>query len=123
MSSGDESDTEPMYTYVLEDIRDISQSHPNINRIEAWYKIRGPFKQRQAEWKGALLSTQNMGKGLHKLFKAVVNDISQALTILGEVGSEVSCLIPEPRNFEEVTRLSEDIRKICIKATLKKIEN
>ena len=41
-----------------------------------------------------LLSTQNMGKGLHKLFKAVVNDISQALTIFGKSGSEVSYLFP-----------------------------
>ena len=30
---------------------------------------------------------QNMGKGLNKLFKALVNDISQALPILGESGS------------------------------------
>ena len=52
------------------------------------------------EWKGALLSKQNMGKGLHKLFKAIVNDISQDLPILGEPGSEVSYFIPEPGNFE-----------------------
>ena len=30
---------------------------------------------------------QNMGKGLHKVFKAVVNDILQVLPILGEYGS------------------------------------
>ena len=64
-----------------------------------------------------------MGKGLHKLFKAVVNDISQALPILGESGSEVSYFIPEPRNFSEVTILSEDIKKPWLKATLKEIEN
>ena len=39
-----------------------------------------------------------MGKGLHKLFKAVVNKISQVLPILGESGSEVSYFIPEPIN-------------------------
>ena len=38
----------------------------------------------KAEWKGTLLSTQNMGKGLHKVFKAVVNELSQALPIWGE---------------------------------------
>ena len=56
--------------------------------------IRDHFKQRQAECKGALLSTPNMGKNLHKLFKAVVNEISQALPILGESGSEASYFIP-----------------------------
>ena len=42
---------------------------------------------------------QNMDKGLHKLFKAVVNKISQVLPILGKSGSEVSYFIPEPRKF------------------------
>ena len=64
-----------------------------------------------------------MGKGLHKLFKAVVNDILQALPVLGDSSSEVSYFIPEPRNFSEVTRLSEDISKPWIKATLKEIKN
>ena len=52
-----------------------------------------------------------MGKGLHKLFKAVVNELSEALPILGESGSEVSYFIPETRNFAEVTILSEYTRK------------
>ena len=52
-----------------------------------------------------------MGKGLHKVFKAIVNEISQDLPILDESGSEVSYLIPEPRNFSEVTILSDDIKK------------
>ena len=64
-----------------------------------------------------------MGKGLHKLFKAVVRDISQELPILGESGSEVSFFIQEPRNFAEVSRLSEGIKKIWLKATLKEIKN
>ena len=81
MSPGDESDAEPMSTEMLEDIRDGSQSHPSINRIDARYKIRGRFKQSQDEWKGELLSTQKLGKGLHKVFKSVANDISQALLI------------------------------------------
>ena len=42
-----------------------------------------------------------MGKGLHKVFKAVVNEISQVLQILGASGSEVSYFIPEPKNFEK----------------------
>ena len=63
-----------------------------------------------------------MGKDLYKVFKAVVHDISQVLIILGESGSEVSFLIPEPINFVEVTRLSEDIKKNWLKATLKEIK-
>ena len=73
MSSGDVYYDEPMPTDMLEDISYGSQSHPSINRREARYKIRVCLKKRQEEFKGALLSTQNMGKGLHKLFKAVVN--------------------------------------------------
>ena len=46
----------------------------------------------------------NMGKGLHKVFKAVVKELSEALTVLGESGSKISYFIPEPRNFVKVTR-------------------
>ena len=45
------------------------------------------------------------------------------MTPLGEPGSEVSHLIPEPRNFAEVTKLSENIKKPWLKATLKEIKN
>ena len=83
MDSSDESEDEPMSMEMLEDIRDGSKSHPRVNRREARYKIRNRIKLRQMEWKGALLSTINIGKGLYKLFKAVVNDISQVLPNLG----------------------------------------
>ena len=59
------------------------QSYPIINRREARYMMHAHFKQVQEEWKGTLLSVQNMGKGLHKVFKAVVNETSEALPILG----------------------------------------
>ena len=95
MSSGDESDAETISTEMLEDIRDGSQSHPSVNRRDSCYKISGCIKWSQAEWK----------IGLHKVFKAVVNDISQFLPFFGESISEVSCFIPEPQNFAEVTRL------------------
>ena len=55
MSSGDESDAEPMSTDMLEDSCDKIQSHPSINRREVYYNIRGCIKWGQAEWKGALL--------------------------------------------------------------------
>ena len=123
ISSGYESDAEPISMDMLEDITDGSQSHSIINRREESYKIHDNFKQWPVECKRALLSTQNMGKGLHKLFKAVVNDISQALPILGESGSEASYLIPEPRKCTKVTRLSEDIKKPCPKENLRGVKS
>ena len=63
MSSVDEYDAEPMSTDMLEDIHDGSQSHPSINMREAQYKICYRIKPGQAEWKGSLISTINMGKG------------------------------------------------------------
>ena len=64
-----------------------------------------------------------MGKGLHKVSKTFVKDIYQDFPPLGESGSKVSHFIPEPRNFSEVTKLSDDIKKYWIKAALKDIEN
>ena len=64
-------------------------SRPNVNRIEARYKIRDLIRKRQPEWKGALKATRRMGKGLHKVFSTVVEEISQELTPLGESGPEV----------------------------------
>ena len=61
---------------MLDDICDGSQSHPSINRIEALYKICDYIKQGKAEWKGALLSTQNKVKFPHKVFKAINNEFS-----------------------------------------------
>ena len=66
---------------------------------------------------------QSMGKVLHKVFITAVKEISQELTPLGESGSEVSHFIPEPRNFAEVTKLSENIKKPWLKATLKEIKD
>ena len=75
--SGDDSDHDLISTEMLDDICDRSQTHPNINRREARYKIRDCIRQIQTEWKGALKSTRSMGKGLHKVFKTVVKEISQ----------------------------------------------
>ena len=72
MDSGDESEDEPMYTEMLGKIRDDIQSHLSVNRRESSYKICDRIKQRQSEWKGALKATQNIDKGLHKVFKTVV---------------------------------------------------
>ena len=45
------------------------------------------------------------------------------MTNFEESGSEVSHFIPEPRKFSEVKKLSENIRKPWLKATLKEINN
>ena len=42
---------------------------------------------------------------------------------VGESVSEVSHFIPEPRNFAEVTELSENIKQPWIKANIKEIQN
>ena len=72
VSSGDGYDAEPMSMDMVGDIRDCSKSHLIINRRESRYNINNRIKQGQVEWKIELLSTQNMGKGLHKVFKAVI---------------------------------------------------
>ena len=64
-----------------------------------------------------------MGKGSHRVFKTVVKYILQDLSPLGESGSEVSHFVPEPRNFSEVTKLSDEIKKPWLKATQKEIKN
>ena len=64
-----------------------------------------------------------MGKGLHKVLLTVFKEILQELTPLGESGSEVSHFITEPRNFVEVTKLSENIKKPWLKETLKEIKS
>ena len=66
-----------------------------------------------------LKATRNMGRGLNKVFKTAVKNISQDLPPLGEQGSEFSHFIPESRNFAEVKKLSDDINKPWLKATMK----
>ena len=61
VGSEDDSDDDPMSREMVEEIRDGSQSHPNVNRRETRYKIRDCIKQIQSEWKGMLKSTQNTG--------------------------------------------------------------
>ena len=111
LDSSDESDHDLISTEMLQDICDGSQTHPNVNKREARYKISDRVRKRKSEWKGALKATQRTGKGLHKEFSTVVKDIFQELTALGESGSEVFHFILDPRNFAEVTKLSENIKK------------
>ena len=116
MNYGDESDRDLISTEMLEDICDGSQTHPTVNKREARYKIRDHIMQKKkTEWKKALKATRSMGKGLHKVFLTALKEISEELTLLGESGSEVYHFIPEPRNFAEVTKFSENMKKPWIK--------
>ena len=83
LNSNENSDHDLISTEMLEDIRDGSQIHPNINRREARYKIRDRIRQTQSEWKGALKATRNIGKGLDKVCSTIVLEILQELTNLG----------------------------------------
>ena len=57
LDSNEKSDHDLISTDMLEDIRGGSQTHPNVNKREASYKIRDRVSQRQSEWKGALKAT------------------------------------------------------------------
>ena len=48
INSGDDSDHDLISTEMLEDICDRSQTHPNVNKKEARYKIRDRIRQRQS---------------------------------------------------------------------------
>ena len=87
MDSVYESDDKNMSTKMSEEICDGSKFHLSANRRRACYNTCDSIKRRQTDWKVALLSTRNMGKGLHEVFNAVINEISQVLPILGESGS------------------------------------
>ena len=56
------------------------------------------------------------------MFSTAVKEILKDLPTWGKSGSEVSYFIPEPRNFAEVAKLSDDIKKPWLKATQKKIK-
>ena len=70
-------DDDLISTETLQDIRDGNRTHPEINKREARMEIRDRIKQNKSEWKGSLRATHKMGKGLHRVFKAIVSEISQ----------------------------------------------
>ena len=49
MDSGDNSDHDTISMDMLGKNCDRSQSHPNVNRREEFYKIRDSIRQRQSE--------------------------------------------------------------------------
>ena len=74
LDSNEQSNHDFISTEMLEDIRDGSQTHPNVNKRESRYKIRDRVRQKESQRKGALKATQNMGKGLHRVFSTIVKD-------------------------------------------------
>ena len=85
INSGDESDHYLIYTEMLQYILDGSQTHPNINKREAGYKINDCIRHWKSECKGALKATRSMGKGLHKVFSTVVKDILSRIETCGRI--------------------------------------
>ena len=85
INSGDDSDHDLISTEMLEDICDRSQTHPNVNRREARYKIRDRIRQIQSKWKGALKATQIMGTYLQKVFSTVVKEIFARIDTFGRI--------------------------------------
>ena len=57
----------------LKEIKYGSYIHPDINARDARLKIRDHIKLAVSGWKEAELSENRMDKGLHKVFKVVVN--------------------------------------------------
>ena len=73
---------------------DGSQIHPDNKARYAKLKIIDCINQAQIKCKGAELSYKSMGKSLHELFKAVVDQLNNSFPTLEESGSNVSRFIP-----------------------------
>ena len=82
LDSNEQSDHDIIYTEMLEDICDGSQTHPNVNKRESSYKIRDSVRQKELQLRGALKAARSMVKGLHMVFSTIVNEISHELATL-----------------------------------------
>ena len=85
IDSNEESDHDLISKETLEDISDGSQTHLNVNKREARYKIRDHVRKRQSERKGALKATRSMGRGLHKVFSTVVKELFTGIDSFGRI--------------------------------------
>ena len=72
-SNNDNYDEGYISTNYVKGIRGRNCIHPDINAGDDRFKIRDHIRQTQIECKGFEISENSMGKGLHKVFKAVVN--------------------------------------------------
>ena len=57
LDSNDKLDHDLISTEMLEDIRNGSQTHLNVNKREARYKICDRIRQKESQWKGYLKDT------------------------------------------------------------------
>ena len=89
MASIDESYTDDDYDNGsiskknLKDIRDGNKIYPELDARDARFKICDCIRKNQNEWKGSELSANITGKCLHKIFKAFINELNNALYTLG----------------------------------------
>ena len=85
LDSNEQSDHDLISMDILQDIFDGSQTHSNVNKNEARYKICNHIRQRQLECKGALKDTQSMGKGVNYCeisFTTVLNTLCKPFPML-----------------------------------------
>ena len=82
---GDESHHDLISTEILEDILDGSQTHLNVKRREARYKICDFITRRQSKRKKGLKDKQSTGKGLQKVFSKVAKEIFARIDTFGRI--------------------------------------
>ena len=121
LNSGDESDHDLISTEMLQDIYDGGQTHPNVNKREAHYKIRDLIRKKEIGMERRVKSYAKHGKRFTQGIQYVCKRYFTGIGSFGISGSEVSHFIPETRNFAEVKTLLNDIKKPWIKETQKDI--
>ena len=82
-STDDDPDDGSISTNALEEIWDGSKINLGIKARDARLKIHNPIRQNKNEWKGAWLSVNILGKGLHKVFNSVVNELNNVFPTMG----------------------------------------
>ena len=121
INSGDDSDHDIISTEMLHDICDGSQTHPNVNKREARYKIRDHIRQRKPEWKGALKATRSMGKGLHKVFSTFVKDIFARIDTFGRIWFRSFSLHSRTKKLCWIKKIIREHKEPWLNETLKEI--
>ena len=83
-STDDDSDYGSISTNATKDIWYGIQIHPDNNTRYSIFKIHDRIRKTQSELKVSELSEKSIGKGIHKLFKVVMNKLRNSLLTLGE---------------------------------------
>ena len=109
------------YRIVMKNMKTVYQDEKNVVLVENSVELK-PCINRESKSLELTIKLYNC-HDINMKFLVVVSPPSIYQTALVESGSEVSYLIPEPRKFAEVTKLSENIKKPWLKSTLKEIKN